>query len=955
MDNLKNTTFLFGYNSIFIEELYAKYLQDKNLVDQSWQEFFANYQESLIVAQQDLKGATWAPRDSKTPKDFKDEADFKDEKVTTSPTASASTDHLVNSLKAQNLIKAYREKGHFLAGLDPLGLERRAVAKELGLSLEDFGFSADDLDKNIDITASNFLNICELTLARLISALEKIYSSTAALEFMHLENSAEREYLMQAFELSCYEQSVAKKHQLKILQDLIEVEAFENFLHIKFPGTKRFSIEGGAGAICCLEETIMELSELAVEEVVIGMAHRGRLSSITKIIGKPYVGIFAGFNGISSVPADIKISSDVKYHLGASALRTLDNGKEIKLSLTYNPSHLEAVNPVTTGKVRAKQEKIKDIQRDKVVCLLVHGDAAFAGQGVVAETLSFAQLEGFNVGGTIHLVINNQVGFTANPQDARAGRYPTEVAKIINAPIFHINGNDPQAIKKASIIAANFRQKFKKDIVIDVTCYRLYGHNEGDEPFFTQPLMYKEIAKQKPLFELYGEKLIASKVLSAQEYKHMLSSFRAKLDAALEQSKDYVPTKPDCFEGNWQGFLRNEEDYEEIYQTGINIDLLKKLGIALTNTPSDFNVNAKIQRQLEAKVKMIQSGENIDWSLGEALAYATLLWDGYKIRLCGQDSGRGTFSHRHAVLIDQVNQTNYIPLNNINAKANFEVIDSNLSEFGVLGFEYGYSQADPRCLNIWEGQFGDFSNGAQVIIDQFIASAEQKWLRFSGLVMLLPHGFEGQGPEHSSARLERFLQLCAQENIQVANCTTPASFFHLLRRQMRRNYRKPLIIMTPKSLLRHKLATSSLVDFADNTHFKTVIAEHRPLIADEKVSKVILCSGKVYYDLYEYREKSQKNDVAIIRIEQYYPFPTNSLAKELYRYKNAQIIWVQEEPKNMGAWTFMKTRVNKVLQESEIADKYFRYIGRKEAASPAVGYLKVHNQEQEDLIKRAFY
>jgi 2-oxoglutarate dehydrogenase E1 component len=747
---------------------------------------------------------------------------------------------------------------------------------------------------------------------------------------------------------------VAKKHQLKILQDLLEVEAFENFLHIKFPGTKRFSIEGGAGAISCLEETIMELSELGVEEVVIGMAHRGRLSSITKVIGKPYVGIFAGFNGISSVPAEIKISSDVKYHLGASALRALDNGKQIKLSLTYNPSHLEAVNPVTTGKVRAKQEKIEDRQRNKVVCLLIHGDAAFAGQGVVAETLSFAELEGFNVGGTIHLVINNQVGFTANPQDARAGRYPTEVAKIINAPIFHINGNDPQALKKASMIAANFRHKFKKDIVIDVTCYRLYGHNEGDEPLFTQPLMYKEIAKQKPLFELYGAKLISQKVLTPQQYQEMLSSFRAKLDDALAQSKDYVPQKADCFEGSWQGFTKGEEDYEEIYQTGINLDLLTKLGLALTNTPDGFSLNAKIQRQLEAKVKMIQSAENIDWSLGEALAYATLLWDGYKIRLCGQDSGRGTFSHRHAVLIDQLNETNYIPLNNIDAKASFEVIDSNLSEFGVLGFEYGYSQADPRCLNIWEGQFGDFANGAQVIIDQFIASAEQKWLRFSGLVMLLPHGFEGQGPEHSSARLERFLQLCAQENIQVANCTTPASFFHLLRRQMKRNYRKPLIIMTPKSLLRHKLATSSLVDFADNTHFKTIIGDNKPLIADDKVNKVILCSGKVYYDLYEYREKSQKNDVAIIRIEQYYPFPTNSLAKELYKYKNAQIIWVQEEPKNMGAWTFIKPRVNKVLQESEIVDKYFRYIGRKDAASPAVGYLKIHNQEQEDLIKRAF-
>jgi 2-oxoglutarate dehydrogenase E1 component len=628
------------------------------------------------------------------------------------------------------------------------------------------------------------------------------------------------------------------------------------------------------------------------------------------------------------------------------------NGKKVHLSLTANPSHLEAVNCVVTGKVRAKQDRKSDADRSRVMGVLLHGDAAFAGQGSVAEGLVLSDLDGYRTGGTVHIIINNQIGFTTDPKKSRSSPYPSDVAKMIGAPIFHVNGDNPEAVLFVAQLAAEYRQQFKKDVVLDIVCYRRYGHNEGDEPMFTQPQMYKKIAGLPRPREVYANRLIAEGAITSEAAADKVQKFKDYLEEQFKIGKDYKPNKADMLEGVWEGFEKVGRDANPTPDTGFDAKKLKEIGLAISAIPSGFNANSKIVTLMNAKKKMFETGEGIDWATAEALAFGSLQAEGIPVRLSGQDCGRGTFSHRHSVLIDQENESTYQPLNNIGAKAKYEVVDSAISEFAVLAFDYGYSLADPMALTIWEAQFGDFSNGAQVIIDQFISSGEAKWLRMSGLVMLLPHGYEGQGPEHSSARLERYLQLCAEDNMQVANVTTAANYFHILRRQIKRNFRKPLVMMSPKSLLRKKEVFSNIADFAPGTKFKRVIGEEAKLVADDKVRKVVICSGKVYYDIAEKRDAAKINDVAIIRLEQLYPFPKAEVLKELGRYKNADVVWCQEEPKNMGGWLFARAFIDEAI-ESQGGKKRVTYAGRISAASPATGFYKVHNKEQDDLVAAA--
>lgn len=941
-----STSFLFGANGTFIEELYQLYLENPESVDQSWKDYFSG----LPATKSAVPSASWAPH---TPAivgyiDPETLAKIKAEKAaakSTKPDASS------DSVRAHMLIRAYRVRGHLLADLDPLGIEIRKSEAELHLDPASYGFSEGDMDHPIHI-GNEVEGVETATLRELIAILRAIYCRHIGLEFMHIQSLEQKEWLQHKLEALRGNQTFSAEQKKEILQNIIEVELFEQFLHVKFPGAKRFSVEGGENSITAVNAVIATASTLGVKEVILGMPHRGRLNMLTKVMGKPYYSMLSEFQGNLAHPEDLNISGDVKYHLGTSSDREFTPGHKVHLSLTANPSHLEAVNPVVVGKVRAKQGQIKDTARQEVMGLLLHGDAAFAGQGVVAETLSLSDLVGYRTGGTVHIIVNNQIGFTTSPKNARASRYPTEVAKMVEAPIFHVNGDDPEAVVSASRIAAEFRQKFKKDVVIDVMCFRLHGHNETDEPMFTQPLMYKQIGKHKTAIEVYSDNLIAQGVLTAGSLDEMKVKFRTFLDNQLEEAQSYKPNKADWLEGKWTGFEKAEYNGAAQEITGVKKEELKKIGLVLSQKPENFNTNSKVVRQLAAKQKMFETGQGIDWATAEALAFGSLLANGVPVRLSGQDCGRGTFSHRHAVLVDQETDARYLPLNHISEKqAHFEVIDSNLSEFAVLGFEYGYSLAEPNSLVLWEAQFGDFSNGAQVIIDQFISSAEIKWLRMSGLVMLLPHGYEGQGPEHSSCRIERYLQLCAEENMQVVNCTTPASYFHVLRRQIVRKYRKPLIVAAPKSLLRSKF--SALEEMAEGTSFKRVIPEVSPLVADDKVRRVVISSGKVYYDLFEERTKRDIKDVALIRMEQLYPFPEEELLAEFKRYKNAEIVWCQEEPKNMGGWYFVSERIEEVLAKTGGTARRPAYAGRLAAASPATGYMKIHTKEQAALVDAA--
>ncbi len=825
------------------------------------------------------------------------------------------------------------------------------------LEPESYGFTEADMDRPIFI--DNVLGLQMASMRQIVDILKRTYCGTFALQYMHISNAEQAGWLKERIEGYGKEIQFTREGRKAILNKLVEAEGFEKFLHVKYMGTKRFGLDGGESLIPAMEQIIKRGGDLGAKEIVIGMPHRGRLSVLVNVMGKPYRAVFNEFQGGSFKPEDVDGSGDVKYHLGASSDRSF-GGESVHLSLTANPSHLEAVNPVVLGKSRAKQDQKHDKERSSVIPLLLHGDAAFAGQGVISECFGLSGLTGHRTGGTIHIVVNNQIGFTAAPHFSRSSPYPTDIALMVEAPIFHVNGDDPEAVVHAAKVATEFRQKFHKDVVIDIFCYRRFGHNEGDEPMFTNPLMYKKIKTQKTTLQLYTERLIRDGLIPEGEIEEMKTAFQAHLNEEFEAGKDYKPNKADWLDGRWKHLSKHDDNYQR-GQTAIPEETYTEVGAALTHIPDGYPVHKTVARMLDAKKKMIDSGKSIDWATGEALAFGSLQTEGFPVRLVGQDSTRGTFSHRHSALINQDTEERYYPLNNIReGQAHFEVIDSMLSEYAVLGFEYGYSLAEPNALTLWEAQFGDFANGAQIMFDQFISSGERKWLRMSGLVCLLPHGFEGQGPEHSSARLERYLQMSAEDNWVVANCTTPANYFHILRRQMHRTYRKPLILMTPKSLLRHKRAVSDKAEFITGSSFHRILwddaqkgTSETKLVADDKIKRVVMCSGKVYYDLLEEREKRGINDIYLLRIEQFYPVPAMSMSKELGRFTNADVIWCQEEPKNQGAWTFMEPNIEWVLGRIKAKSKRPTYAGRPASASPATGLGKTHKAQQAALIDDA--
>jgi 2-oxoglutarate dehydrogenase E1 component len=854
-----------------------------------------------------------------------------------------------DSIRAMMLIRTYRVRGHLGADLDPLRLSKRDIPADLTPAYH--GFTEFDLDRPIWICG--VLGYEQATVRQIVRVLQDTYCGHIGFEYMHINEVEERRFIQARIEGEEETVQFTPEGKQSILAKVIHAEQWEKFLARKYVGTKRFGLDGGEGAVPALEAVIKYGGQYGVEEIDVGMAHRGRLNILSNVMGKPAKAIFHEFAGGATNPADVGGSGDVKYHLGTSSDREFD-GKQVHLTLLPNPSHLEAVDPVVLGKARAVQTIKGDTQGDTVLPLLLHGDASFAGQGVVWECLSFSGLPGYGTGGTIHFIINNQVGFTTSPQFARSSPYPSDVAKGIQAPILHVNGDDPEAVTFCCKLAIEFRQRFNRDIVIDMWCYRRFGHNEGDEPSFTQPQMYAAIKKHPPISEIYGQRLIAEGVVDPAWIDRATEDYVAHLEEEFQSAVSYLPNKADWFEGRWAGLGRPDEPVlgRRNTATAIGEDELSRLGKVLTTVPQGFNIHKTLQRVVDGRKAMFDSGEGFDWATAEALAFGSLLAEGHAVRLSGQDSGRGTFSQRHAVWVDQQTGDKYIPLTTVEG-GRFEVRDSPLSEFGVLGFEYGYSLADPRCLVLWEAQFGDFGNGAQPIIDQFVAAGEAKWLRASGLVMLLPHGFEGQGPEHSSARLERYLQLCAEDNIQVANCTTPANYFHILRRQMRRDFRKPLVLMTPKSLLRHKLAVSKIGDFTGESHFRRILSDLNPPAAGE-TRRLVLCSGKLAYELIEARDAAGDKSTEILRMEQLYPFPSEPLVERLKAMPNLQdLIWAQEEPKNNGAWYFVEDQLEQCLADSGCQSMRPQYAGRDASASPATGLAKRHAAEQAALIAAA--
>nr|CAM74889.1 2-oxoglutarate dehydrogenase E1 component [Magnetospirillum gryphiswaldense MSR-1] len=957
------TSFLTGGNAVFIAELYARYVEDPSSVDALWVQFFTELRDEGAAIAQDFKGTAGAKRDLKIIGAVDPEAaaaaaaaakkggkDAKAAAPAVDPAASRQA--VLDSIRALMMIRTYRVRGHLEADLDPLHLAKREPHPEL--DYRTYGFTDADLDREIFI--DNVLGLESATLRQIINVVRATYCGKIGVEFMHIQDPDQKAWIQKRVESVRNHTDFTPRGKRAILERLVEAEGFERFLQLKYTGTKRFGVEGGESVIPALEQIVKRGGQLGVEEVVVGMAHRGRLNVLANFMKKPYQVIFSEFQGGTANPSDVQGSGDVKYHLGTSADRDFD-GNVVHLTLQPNPSHLEVANPVVIGRVRAKQQQKNDAERKKVVGILLHGDAAFAGQGVVPETMLLSQLKGYCTGGTIHIIINNQIGFTTAPEYSRSGPYSSDVAKGFQCPVLHVNADDPEAVVHVARIATEYRQEFGADVVIDMICYRRHGHNESDEPAFTQPLMYRKIASHPTTRAIYAQQLVAEGSMSQEEADGLVTAFQEMLEREFDAAKSFKPNKADWLEGKWQGLaqLADEEEFRE-EKTGVAIDTLKDVGMKLAQVPADFNINRKILRQMQAKAEMMQTGQGIDWATAEALAFGTLLTEGHGVRLSGQDCGRGTFSQRHCRLTDQENESRYEPLNHIREgnQAYFEVIDSPLSEEAVLGFEYGYSLAEPNTLTLWEGQFGDFANGAQVIIDQFINSGESKWLRMSGLVMLLPHGYEGQGPEHSSARWERYLQLSAEDNWQVCNLTTPGNYFHALRRQLQRNFRKPLIIMTPKSLLRHKLCVSPLEDMALGSRFRRVLPEAENLVADAKIRRVVVCSGKVYYDLLEERTKRDIKDVAIIRVEQLYPWPKDTLKAQLARYPNADLVWAQEEPANMGPWTFVDRRLEFICDElPDNKAKQAHYVGRKAAASPATGLYKTHNAEQAWICETA--
>ncbi len=939
------TSSLAVQNAAFIEELYERYLQNPASVDASWQEMFRDSGKASnakigaswgsikpkVIGAVDAEATT--PKKNQTPQQVRGD--------------NAQIEQFAHeAIRAMMMVRAYRVRGHLIANLDPLGLEVNDYHPELDPA--HYGFTDADMDKEIFL--DGLLGLKKATLREILRICRETYCGNIGVEFMHIQHPEQKSWVQKQFESTHGRATFSAEDKKAILKTLVEVEAFEQFLTVKYPGTKRFSVQGGDAMVPGLEAVMRTAASRGVKEIIFGMPHRGRMNVLTTILGKPYSELLSIFHGNIDFPEWMNASGDVKYHLGTSSDRDF-NGNKVHLSLLANPSHLEAVNPVVAGKVRAKLDILGDTEeKSSVLGVMLHGDAAFCGQGSVAEVLSLSELRGYRTGGTVHVIVNNQIGFTTSPKYSRFTPYPSDIAKSVQAPIFHVNGDDPEAVYFVCKLAAEFRQMFKRDVVVDIICYRKFGHNESDEPMFTQPIMYRAIGKKTPPARIYASQLVSEGVVSDAEVENQFAEFKAFFEKEYEAAKNFKPNKADWLEGQWSGFEKPEGEHPS-GDTGVDEKLLKEVGNAISKNPEGVKVNSKIVRQLEAKHKMMETGQGIDWATAEALAYGTLLKQGYGVRLSGQDCGRGTFSQRHSVLVDQDSEQRYVPLNNLGGEQkHYEVIDSSLSEYAILGFEYGYSLGHPNHLTLWEGQFGDFANGAQVIIDQFIASGEIKWFRMSGLVMLLPHGYEGQGPEHSSARLERYLQLCAEDNMQVANCTTPANYFHILRRQCVRKFRKPLVMMTPKSLLRHKMCVSSLADFAKGTSFKRIIGEHEKM-ANDKVKRVVITSGKVYYDLLEARTTKGISDVAIVRMEQYYPFPARELKAELSKYKNAEIIWCQEEPKNMGAWSFVAPFIDEVLEDTGHAR--VAYVGRPAAASPAAGYLKIHEKEQKQLVEEA--
>jgi 2-oxoglutarate dehydrogenase E1 component len=978
---LDTLSFLNGSNAAYIEDLQARYNVDPNSVDAQWQAFFAGLDEGVSNG---ARGASWQKPNWPLPANGelvsaldgnwpKAEAALFDKLKSKAAESKPATVGDVNqaardSVRAIMMIRAYRMRGHLHAKLDPLGIAA-PIDDYNELSPSAYGFTEADMDRKIFI--DNVLGLEYATVREMIEILERTYCSTLGVEFMHMSDPAEKSWIQQRIEGPDKAIEFTENGKKAILQKLVEAEGFEQFIDVKYKGTKRFGLDGAEALIPALEQIVKRGGNLGLKEIILGMAHRGRLNVLTQFMGKPHRAVFHEFKGGSFAPEEVEGSGDVKYHLGASSDREFD-GNKVHLSLTANPSHLEIVNPVVMGKARAKQDQMATVfegdiiplrERAKVMPLLLHGDAAFAGQGVVAEILGLSGLRGHRVAGTVHFIINNQIGFTTNPRFSRSSPYPSDVAKMIEAPIFHCNGDDPEAVVFATKIAVEYRMKFHKPVVVDMFCYRRYGHNEGDEPAFTQPIMYKNIRSHETTATIYGKKLVIEGVISEAEFDAMKADWRAKLEIEYEAGQAYKPNKADWLDGVWSGLRKaDDEDDPRRGKTAVPLKQLKEIGKVLTTLPEGFNAHKTILRFLEGRAKMMESGEGIDWAMAEALALGSLCLDGHKIRLSGQDSERGTFSQRHSVLYDQESEERYIPLANLSpAQARFEVINSMLSEEAVLGFEYGYSLARPNALTLWEAQFGDFANGAQVLFDQFISSGERKWLRMSGLVCLLPHGYEGQGPEHSSARLERFLQMCAEDNMQVANVTTPSNYFHILRRQMRRDFRKPLILMTPKSRLRDKRVVSTLADMSGESSFHRLLwddaqylkDEPIKLVKDSKIRRVVLCSGKVYYDLYEERERRAVNDIYLLRLEQLYPFPAKALITELSRFKNAEMVWCQEEPKNMGAWSFVDPYLEWVLAHIDAKHQRVRYTGRPASASTATGLMSKHLAQLSAFLEDA--
>ena len=1019
-DAMEATSFLAGTNATYIEQLYARYEGDPEAVGPEWRSFFESLGDEPDDVSRAAEGPSWkrgnwpvaengellnaldgnwAAIEDHVEKRIREKGASKGGngaangavaangalhgKAAEAANAERSSLDVVHSTKmseedvlratrdsirALMMIRAYRMRGHLHANLDPLGIEpERDDHNELHPSA--YGFEEADYDRPIFL--DNVLGLEYATIREMLGILRRTYCGTLGVEFMHISNPVEKAWLQERIEGPDKGVSFTENGKRAILQKLVEAEGFEKFLDVKYKGTKRFGLDGGEALIPAMEQIIKRGGQLGLKEIVLGMAHRGRLNVLAQVMGKPHRALFHEFKGGSFKPDEVEGSGDVKYHLGASSDREFDDNS-VHLSLTANPSHLEIVNPVVMGKARAKQDQLAGNPRPEIVPLderkmvlplLLHGDAAFAGQGVVAECFGLSALRGHRVAGTVHFIINNQIGFTTNPRFSRSSPYPSDVAKMVEAPILHVNGDDPEAVTYAAKIAIEFRMEFQKPVVVDMFCYRRFGHNEGDEPAFTQPLMYKKIGEHPSTLSIYGRKLEDEGLVTAEDVEKLQADWRKHLDEEFEASDGYKPNKADWLDGVWSSIQQaDREDDRRAGKTGVAEDTLRKIGQALVTIPDNFEAHRTIKRFLKNRAAMFESGENIDWATAEALAFGACLLEGSPVRLSGQDVERGTFSQRHSVLYDQRDESRYIPLNDLNDdQALYEPINSMLSEEAVLGFEYGYSLAEPNALTLWEAQFGDFANGAQVVFDQFISSGERKWLRMTGLVCLLPHGYEGQGPEHSSARLERFLQLCAEDNMQVANCTTPANYFHILRRQMLRDFRKPLILMTPKSLLRNKRAVSRLEEMAGDTEFHRLLWDDAQflndqpikLVPDNDIRRVVICSGKVYFDLYEEREKRGIDDIYLLRVEQLYPFPAKAMLSELSRFKSAEMVWCQEEPKNMGAWTFIDPYLEWVLSHIGAEHRRVRYAGRPAAASPATGQMSKHKAQLEAFLEEA--